>query len=111
MAKAVAAWQAAKESDHTPSLRYWYVPGFLQIDDHRWPDRIGTYTFESPLADLYLAADEKPVSARQIKERHGLAHPVEEIEEALDEFAARGLMMRDGNLFLGLAIPALGGAK
>jgi len=111
VAKVVADWQAAEAStERTPTLRYWSSPGFLQIEDHRWPDRVGTYTFDSPLADLYLAADEKPVTARHIKERHQLPNPVEEIEEALDEFTARGLMMRDGNLFLGLAMPATGGA-
>ena len=49
---------------------------------------------------------EKPASARIIAEANHVEDKVDEIREALDEFVTRGLMMRDGNLFLSLALPA-----
>jgi len=110
-AKLMAGWRAAWATDgRLPSLEWWTAPGLLQIEDRRDPEREGTHTFGEPLASLYLACSEKPAKAVAVRERLGLAHPVEEVEAALDEFCDRGLMMRDGNLFLALAVPAMGGS-
>ena len=50
---------------------------------------------------------DKPLTARSgVTTNTGFRIPVDEVEAALDEFVARGLMMRDGNLFLSLALPA-----
>jgi ribosomal peptide maturation radical SAM protein 1 len=107
--KLVDEWRRRRADQPQPSLKVWTAPGFIQIDDHRDPDHPGTYTFSDPLASLYLACSERAVTAKVAGEGLGLHEPPEAIEAVLDEFTARGLMMRDGNLFLALAIPAAGG--
>jgi hypothetical protein len=108
-AKRVDEWIQAWSGETRPSLALWAAPGFIQIDDHRHPDNIGTYTFSDPLASIYRACEEAPIAAHMLKERLALDHDLEEVEAALEEFRVRGLMMRDGNLFLSLAVPATGG--
>lgn len=49
------------------------------------------------------------ISAAGAKAELGWQWPIEEIEGALDEFCDRGLVMRDGDLFLSLALPATQG--
>lgn len=108
--KQAAVWREAwADGDVRPSLCWWSSPGLLQIEDQRRPESPGIYTFEEPLASVYLACSEKPVKAAAVAEALDLPYEVDEVEQALDEFCSRGLMMRDGNLFLALALPATGG--
>jgi ribosomal peptide maturation radical SAM protein 1 len=107
--KIVEAWIGQwKSPQGRPALRWWRTPGLLQIEDARDLDEPGTYTFEDPLASLYLACADRPVKAEAARSALGWDHPVDEVRDALEEFVDRGLMMRDGNLFLALAIPAAG---
>ena len=78
---------------------------FIQVVDGRTPETVGVHTFEGPLASLYLGLMDKPLIPAMAVERTGLGRPVGEVTEALNEFVARGLMMRDRNLFLSLALP------
>lgn len=107
--KFVQSWQAAWKETQKPTLKFWSASGFLQIEDLRDPDAPGTYTFTEPLASLYTASSDRPQSAGKLKELLQLEWPADEIELALDEFCARGLMMRDQDLFLSLALPATAG--
>jgi hypothetical protein len=106
--KQLESWTAAWSGEDRPELQWWHAPGFLQIEDLRRPDEPGTHTFEDPLASIYLACSDRPTKAAWVREQLGLPHAEEEVAEVLDEFCRRGLMMRDGNLFLALAIPATG---
>ncbi|GIJ60186.1 RiPP maturation radical SAM C-methyltransferase [Virgisporangium aurantiacum] len=103
---AVSAWNTAW---HTATLTYRSTPGFVQIFDNRSPDGRGTYTFEGPLADLYLACVDRPTTASAVRAKLGLTWPVEAVEEAFGEFGRRGLMFLDGNLAVALALPAVPG--
>lgn len=102
-------WVTAWEREVRPSLTFWSAPGLTQVEDARDPESAGTYTFRDELAALYVACSDGPTTTGQLKTSLGLEHPVEEIEWALDEFCKRGLMMRDGGLFLSLALPATPG--
>jgi ribosomal peptide maturation radical SAM protein 1 len=102
----VKAWKEAWNRRAIPTLTFWSGEDFLQIEDLRAPASPGTYTFEGPLARLYAACSDQPQSAAKLRSRLGLPWPVAEIEAALDEFSARGLMMRDDRVFLSLALPA-----
>lgn len=106
VSRAVTAWIEAWRRAPRPSLTYWSSPELLQIEDLRDPARTGTYTFEGPLASLYLAASDRPLAVESIAAKAGISAPVEEVEAALVEFCARGLMMREGSSFLSLALPA-----
>jgi ribosomal peptide maturation radical SAM protein 1 len=105
----VELWQLKWKEGARPSLNFWSSPGFLQIEDRRNPDTAGTYTFYEPLSSIYVACSNHPQTAEALKEKLDLSCEVDEIENALDEFCSRGLMFRDGNLFLCLAIPSTQG--
>ena len=102
--RALAAWTDAWGTEPRPALTYRAAPGFLQIYDARYPGRGGTYTFEGPLADIYLACADRPVTASAVRDRVG--RPDGFVEEALAEFQRRGLLFRDETLAVALAIPA-----
>lgn len=104
--RAVDSWQAAWERATPPVLKYWSTPGFLQIYDGRHEGFEGTYTFEGDLAEIYLACVDRPIGAAAVRDRLARRLPLPAIEEAFDEFRARGLMFLDGSLGLALALPA-----
>jgi ribosomal peptide maturation radical SAM protein 1 len=102
----VRAWQAAWKQEPRPSLTFWSAPGFLQIEDLRSTEGAGVYTFDGPLAAIYAGCSERPQSVVQLQRHQALPYDEAEIEDAMNEFCARGLMMRDGDVFLSLALPA-----
>jgi ribosomal peptide maturation radical SAM protein 1 len=106
---AVRDWTEAWQGQRPPELTYASAPGFLQIYDGRHAETAGTYTFDGPLADIYLACGDRPTTASAVHRRLGLELPVEEVVEALAEFGRRGLMFLDGDLAVALALPATGG--
>jgi ribosomal peptide maturation radical SAM protein 1 len=107
--QAVLSWNEAWKSDRRPVLTYRSAPGYLQIYDGRQPGREGTYTFEGPLADIYLACGDRPSTAPAVRDRLGLDLPVEAVQEVFAEYRRRGLMFLDGSLALALALPAVPG--
>jgi ribosomal peptide maturation radical SAM protein 1 len=108
-AQHVSSWQECWKKAVQPTLKFWFSPGLLQIEDHRNPSNPGTFTFRDELAKLYRYCSNQPQSAAKLKTELGLQETIEEIEICLNEFCARGLMMRDGKQFLSLALPATGG--
>ena len=102
-------WRSLWKNAPIPSLTFWSSPGFLQIEDLRLPTNPGTYTFEDPLASLYLSCNDAPQTIAQIKRNLTIELPDNDIEYALNEFCSRGLMMRDNKQFLCLALPATRG--
>jgi len=102
----VAQWQKVwAEPEHRPSLRIWRGHSFIQIEDRRWPEWTGTHTFEGLGATIYLACMEVPRPLSALTEELAGEVGAADLEQILDEFVARHLMIRDGNLFLSLAIP------
>lgn len=106
VAAAAEGWRQAWREPVRPSLRWWHAPGLLQVEDLRRPAEPGTHSFRDPLASLYLACSDKPVTASKVRTDLNLPYSVDEVTEALDQFCQHGLMMRDGDLFLALALPA-----
>jgi len=104
--QAVELWKTAWQRATPPVLKYWSTPGLLQIYDGRHEGAEGTYTFEGDLAEIYLACVDRPTGASAVRDRLAQRLPVEAIQEAFDEFRARGLMFLDGSLALALALPA-----
>jgi len=103
--KLLERWREANDGGAAPSLTVARADGFIQIVDGRSPGTVGVHTFEGPLASLYLGLMDAPLTAARAAEHAGLGRSLGEVTEALDEFVARGLMMRDRNLFLSLALP------
>jgi ribosomal peptide maturation radical SAM protein 1 len=105
--RAIEDWRKAWHSDVTPTLTYWSSPNFVQICDQRQPEQIDTYTFEGPLADLYLACSNKPTTAEAVRSKLNLSLSVETVQEIFGKLQDRGLMFLDGELALSLALPAV----
>lgn len=103
------AWTESWHSGTRPGLTYWRSPELVQIEDARDPVTPVSYNLEGPLAELYPAFSDRPMSASGAKVKMGWDWPIDEIENALGEFCEKGLVMRDGNLFLTLALPATRG--
>jgi ribosomal peptide maturation radical SAM protein 1 len=100
------AWSDAWSRPQRPALTYWSSPGLVQIYDTRHDGAEGTYTFEGPLADLYAACSDRPVTASAARDRIGASLTTPQVQEAFEEFAQRGLMVLDDSLALTLALPA-----
>ncbi|MEH1098302.1 RiPP maturation radical SAM C-methyltransferase [Micromonospora sp. CPCC 205561] len=109
LARQVAAWTEAAAADPRPVLTYRSTPGYLQIHDGRYAGREGTYTFEGPLAEVYLACVDRPVTRSGLRLRLGERLPAGQLDQAVTEFARRGLMFLDGPRVLALALPAVAG--
>ena len=102
----VAGWRKSWETAPPPTLTFWTAPDYVQIEDLRRPDAPGVYNFEGPLAALYAACSDRPQTAASLRQAVGLNDTDEAVEAACEEFRRRGLMMRDGERFLSLALPA-----
>jgi ribosomal peptide maturation radical SAM protein 1 len=102
---ALRSWQQTWTEDRRPSLTYRWSPGRLDVDDRRDPAAQRLRSFNGPFADIYSALSERPLSVALLKQKLDLPPSDAEILEALDRFAADGLVMRDEDLFLALAIP------
>jgi ribosomal peptide maturation radical SAM protein 1 len=104
----IRRWQRSWDDPASrPRLTYWSAPGFVHIHDQRWDREVGTYRFPEPLASIYRACSDRPRSADSLRESLDLGLSVAEVQEVLDEFAARSLMFLDGRRALSLALPAV----
>jgi len=104
--KVVENWRGAWEDGSTPArLEMWRSPDVIHIEDHRDPATPVDWKFEGDLRSLYLACFDRPRSPRHVADELDLGLDAASIERVLDGFTERGLMMRDGNLFVALAIP------
>jgi hypothetical protein len=104
--KTIEEWQEAWRSDTRPELRVWRMPGFIQIEHRRRPDAPGTFTFEGPMADLYLATMDKALRPSEILAQLGWPTDEAHVTGLLQELCDAGLTFQDRNLYLSLAIPA-----
>ncbi|HEU5474259.1 MAG TPA: RiPP maturation radical SAM C-methyltransferase [Actinophytocola sp.] len=107
--KAIAEWTTAWQPDDRPALVYHSSPGYLRIVDARHRGQEGSYTFHDVLAAIYLDCSDQPRTARAVHRRLELDCSVGVVEDAFQRFQERGLMFRDGDLALSLAIPAVPG--
>lgn len=104
--KVVENWQQAwNDPAAIPRLELWRSPDVIHIEDHRTPSAPVDWTFEGDLRALYLACFDRARSARHVADELALGLDAASVERVLEGFTERGLMMRDDNLFLALAIP------
>jgi hypothetical protein len=70
------------------------------------PSEPVAFTVTDPLASVYTAISVRPNTVARVKVDLDLPWPTGELEVALDEFCTHGRMLREGGLFLSLALPA-----
>lgn len=103
----VEAWKAHHGSSHPPSLVHHYSPGFLQIDEGRPEHACGTYTFESPYAELYMSLVDKPRPVAQL-EQAAPGTSAAAVELFVRELTQAGLLLQEGGMAMALSLPASG---
>jgi ribosomal peptide maturation radical SAM protein 1 len=108
-AQAVEEWQMAWRSDVRPRLTFWYSPGYLEIYDSRSPGNARKFEFGDPGASLYAACSERARNPAALASSLQVNLTQHEIRHLLLKFVELGLMMRDGEHFLSLALPAIMG--
>ena len=101
----VDSWQSAWRNGRRPALTFRSAGDLLQIDDERCPGKEGIFTFEGPLARLYLACVNAPVFSSDVAAAIG-TYAAADVTAALSRFCDLGLMMQDGSRYLALALPA-----
>ncbi|HEY0300846.1 MAG TPA: RiPP maturation radical SAM C-methyltransferase [Rhizomicrobium sp.] len=104
--EAAHAWRDDRPAGFWPHLSYLWSPGILQIFDGRRPGGVKRYDFPSPLAEIYRAISDRPLTAAMAAAKVGLPGDAAEVGEALDVLEEKGFVMRDGDLFLALGLPA-----
>jgi ribosomal peptide maturation radical SAM protein 1 len=101
------AWRGAHRGDaERPMLRCLSAPGFLRIEDGRDLGRNGVFEIDGLLAAVYGAAMIRPTSLAHIAEQLDVAPDA--VEGVANDFVGHGLMMREDDLLLALALPSRG---
>ena len=102
---AVMWWREGWFAEQRPSLIASIERGgperVITLADQRDDERAGSYSLTGDPAAVYLAAFEKPISIRRL----GGVCPGVDVAGIVERFVSRGVMMRDGNLVLALAVP------
>jgi ribosomal peptide maturation radical SAM protein 1 len=103
IAEALGHWRAEAQRQPRPHLGCQQAPGYVRITDRRRPDRAGCYELEGELAQLFQACLDRPRSVASVARDTGIA--AERVQDALQAFVERDLMMLEGNLALALPVP------
>jgi len=105
----VQNWDQAWTRKPMPRMQFRLAPGVIEIDDRRDAQRPRRYSVEGEAAALYGACSDQPHTPLGVQRLLKTSWSLEFIEARLTEFVALGLMMREGNRFLSLALPATPG--
>ncbi len=105
--RALASWHDRRRIAPPPTLTYWWAPGVLHIEDRRSSLAEASHHFDDPHAGVYEACSDAPLALPALERRCAL--PAAELAPILDQFCAAGLMLRDGNVFVSLALPGTAG--
>jgi ribosomal peptide maturation radical SAM protein 1 len=97
---AIDRWASAHAGG--ASLFYRRGPDYLRVCDRRAPDRFSDFTLEGLEAQIYLACDDGALF-ETVVEQTGLAE--NEVRRCLDQLVEERLVYREGERYLGLALP------
>ncbi len=85
------------------------APGIVHIDDGRIGDDPLTYVLEDEFAAAYVSCFDRARKASEVASdlvTQGYEMSTHDVTSVLHGYCERRLMVRDGNLFLALALPA-----
>ena len=97
-------WRQAWQRAEPPRFTFRFSPGLIRVHDGRACPATG-YTLTGPLATIYAMCSEAPRAIGSIAEQVASSWSTPRVESALNELSASGLMMRDGDRYLSLALP------
>lgn len=105
----VDQWKKAWEKPARPELVYQRAPDWIQVVDRR-AERPAVHAFHGYEAEIYEVCGETEHGLPSIESHlqgalNGSAPGAGQIQETLDKFCDLGLMLREKNLYLSLALP------
>lgn len=105
-AQRVDEWKELWSRPERPTLTYRFAPGLLRLEDARCVFEPRIYSFHDLHAALYVACSDRPLTLVALlgDGRWGVDRGA--IKGALDEYCDLGLMIRDGDQFLSIGLPA-----
>jgi hypothetical protein len=103
---AVRAWDRAARDRPRPTLVAKRAPGIVHVDDRRVRHEWRVHELRDEVAEVYLACFDEPRSARTISEKLDAPIGAEATEAILAGLREERLVVKDGNLYLALALPA-----
>jgi ribosomal peptide maturation radical SAM protein 1 len=103
---ALSSWQEAWHGDKIPRLTFRASPELVRIDDTRWPGNERTFLLRGGRAAIYQALVERPTTADAVRHDLGLTASAEALTEVFDGWQQDGLVWRDGDRTVALALPA-----
>ena len=100
----VEIWQGLWNSGNRPAMEYTTVADTVQVSDRRLPGRHNEVVLRGLEARLHTACSERP---RGISSLSDMAEPEggSRVEGALQHLVDEGLVLRDGEHYLTLAVP------
>jgi ribosomal peptide maturation radical SAM protein 1 len=104
--RAVDEWQRRWQQGPTPQLTFRFAPGIVWLEDTRSATQAATYTLRGPLAEMYALCSERALPLSRLRTASGEAASNDEITAALAGLVTRGLLARDGDNYIALALPA-----
>lgn len=107
-ALAVRRWQEQWEKRPRPGLKFFSAPDLVVVEDSRLPRGMTTTVLRGCDAALYSGCSDLPMKLGALKEQLGLTVADQEIVERLEDMSGRGLIMKESNRYLSLALPATG---
>lgn len=103
LVRTLASWHDRWKTGDRPSLTFWWSPGLLHVEDRRSALAPASHRFADPHAAVYAACSDGPVSLPELYKQLDLREEV--MAPVLAELCRLGLMMRDGGVYLSLALP------
>ena len=97
--QAARDWHDAWRRAVPPTLTYRWMPGYATIHDRRLKGQSQQTVLEGQEADAYEYCSDGPQSLDAVRTRFP------DIDERIEALVESGLMMRDGNMLLSLALP------
>ncbi len=104
---ALRAWHDRARLTPPPTLYFRWSPGVLHVEDCRSSLTRVLHTYDDPAAGVYAACSDAPMTVPGLARQLALSQDA--LAPILGRFCASGLMLRDGGLYLALALPATAG--
>lgn len=115
LARVLTRWRDSWTKDlRRPTMFYWASPSLVRIEDRREPGSPETILLRGLEAAVYAACSDAPRSIEAVLDHlrggdQALTASAADVRQVLASFDERHLVMREGDRFLSLAIPAVDG--
>lgn len=108
LSRQIEEWKAAWKKRPRPELAYQRAPDWVQVMDRR-TETVAVHAFRGQEAEIFQFCSDTDRGLSSILQHLAGGEEgtvdAEEVQAALDKFCDLGLMLREGNRYLSLALP------